>query len=449
MPSREEKFKEFLQSLSDDKRQQLFNYLTKLTPEERNVAIDTILRRLEKPNKATSNIGRVVQSNTAPKPAPQAPSRISNVAAATAKPAAPKNNAPVNKPAESIVNEVNKPKPSNAEAADFASLKFNDGAQATPKAKETVIKPVRVKANEPDEKASRPQNTKRDLIVVLCVLVVFAAICFGIKLYIGDDDESSKASSESNITTVETTTVLEETTTTVETTMETEPTETTPSPTPAPTNVPIKDEAPDLSDMVIVIDPGHQMESSSETENVASWQNNTKKKATSGTVGVATGIPEYELTLDFSLKLKNYLEQCGATVVLTRVENDVDISNQERAQIAIDSNANLFIRIHADAANDSYTSGVRVFVPDSGDYSSSVVAWGNSLGSKVADSVGLNFIGTKSTGLYTGLNYANSVPAFQISLGLLSNSDDEAVLVDEDNQIEMCAAIADFASELK
>ena len=158
---------------------------------------------------------------------------------------------------------------------------------------------------------------------------------------------------------------------------------------------------------------------------------------------VLTAVENYIVLIDREYK-KDVPEE-----FLTRLELLQDISNQERALVATENNANLFIRLHADKANDSMTSGVRVFVPDSGDYVSSSVAWGDILGNKVSDRIGLGFIGTKSTSLYTGLNYANSVPSFQISLGLLSNSDDEAVLIDENNQVAISAAVAEFAYELK
>lgn len=464
MPSREEQFKSFLQSLSDEKRQQLFNYLQKLSPDDRNKAIDTILKRMEAGNGTITNTGRVAkpvsQQKVSENNAKQTPRPVSNVSMVVKSMPSPKKEAPNKNQLNQNAPDSKTSTPSDDKVAanttekkasapvDFASLKFNDAEPAKAPSKEVKSK-APVKTSKKVKASGRPVNTKRDLIVVFCILAIFTAICLGIKLYIGDDEENLSKTPETTITSEVTTTTVEETTTAVETSEVTETTEVTPSPTPMPTNVPLKENAPDLTGMVIVIDPGHQMETSSETENVASWKDSTKKKATSGVTGIATGIPEYELTLDVSIKLKDYLEQCGATVVLTRTENDVDISNQERAQIAVDNSANLFIRIHADAANDSMTSGVRVFVPDSGDYSSNVVAWGNSLGQKVADSVGLNFIGTKSTGLYTGLNYANSVPSFQISLGLLSNSDDEAVIVDENNQVEICAAIAEFAEEIK
>lgn len=72
-----------------------------------------------------------------------------------------------------------------------------------------------------------------------------------------------------------------------------------------------------------------------------------KTRVSAGTTGVSTGIPEYELNLAVSLLLQQELTARGYTVVMTRTENDVSISNAERAQIANTQQAGAFIRVHA------------------------------------------------------------------------------------------------------
>ena len=145
--------------------------------------------------------------------------------------------------------------------------------------------------------------------------------------------------------------------------------------------------------------------------------------------------------------MRDYLEQCGATVILTRETSDIDLSNQERAQIAVDNEADVFIRIHADEANDSQASGIRIYVPDSGSYTASSSAQADAYGALLSEASGLPFDGTRQTYLYTGLNYANSIPSFQVSLGFLSNSDDEAILVTEDNMVAVAQATSVFCLE--
>lgn len=255
-----------------------------------------------------------------------------------------------------------------------------------------------------------------------------------------------------------------ETMTVAETTAETTalPTATpspTPSPTPAPTEAPapteiptptpieLKSNAPNLKGIKVVIDPGHQQTPDYRKEQYKKGATTGKASATSGATGVVTGQKEYELTLDTALMLKEYLEKCGATVILTRSENDVNLSNKQRAAIAVKNKPTLFIRLHADHLSNKTVKGVRVYIPKSGKLNKA--ANGNKLGKLVAKAAGTTFRGTKATNQYTGLNFASSVRSYQIVLGYLSNEEDDKRLADPNNRYEMCAAIATFCSTFK
>ncbi|MBO7424320.1 MAG: N-acetylmuramoyl-L-alanine amidase [Clostridiales bacterium] len=386
------KFKKILKGLPEDKRKELFERLKSMEPAQR----EEMIRKIVSANENRHEVQR---------------------------PNKPVKNQNVNQKKKSSAPQ---PKPTAKKAPEITEKDFSR------KTSETKTK------------------SGKELIIVISILVVFCAACLGIKVLFDDKmDAFVEKAQETAVSDVSETTNEIVSTSEITTTTTVASEETTPTPSPTPTMIPLAADSPDLTGLTIVIDPGHQEQRSERTEKVADWLSDEKCGATSGAVGVTSGVPEYELTLKISLKLKNYLEQCGATVILTRETNDVDLTNQERAQIAVDNSADIFIRIHTDAANDSKSSGVKVFVPDSGNYKSSAVGKGDILGQTVADSLGLEFLGTKATSMYTGLNYANSVASFQISLGLLSNSNDEAVLLDENNQVKICEAISQFAGEFK
>ena len=221
----------------------------------------------------------------------------------------------------------------------------------------------------------------------------------------------------------------------------------TPTPVPAsptPSPVPIPADHPDLTGMVIVIDPGHQQDYDYEHEDVGGGTGADKEKATPGAVGINSGIKEDELTLEYALVMKEHLEGCGATVILTRDSNEVNLSNTERAQIAIDNNADYFIRIHADSAPDENISGVKVYVPSTGTYASSAAAEGQALADTVAAEIGSTSLGSVQSNMYTGLNYADSIKSYQLVVGYLSNSDDDTLLGLEDTAYKAAVGVAEF-----
>ena len=311
---------------------------------------------------------------------------------------------------------------------------------------ETVVyEPEDFNKEEPEEqeeheapKRKLKKSVKNTIAAIIAAAVIIPA---GIIGYMNRDKIMGKISGD--VIPAETTAV----TAPLETSAPTPSPTPTVTPTPEPTRVPLAADHPDLTGLTVVIDPGHQETTDTQEELYASWLSATKPRCTCGAAGIVTGTSEYALTLDYSLIIADYLEQCGATVILTRDSNDVNISNQERAQIAVDNNADVFLRIHTDAAGDSAASGVRVYIPDSGNYTDTSSELGNTLAGLVAEAEGLEVNDVRATSLYTGLNYANTIRSFQISLGFLSNSDDEAILTNEDNMANVAQAISVFCSE--
>ncbi len=132
----------------------------------------------------------------------------------------------------------------------------------------------------------------------------------------------------------------------------------TPSPTPEPTPTPKP-----LAGITIGLDPGHQQRANHNTEPIAPDGSEYKAKCSSGTRGVASGVYEYEVNLNVALKLKALLEEAGATVVITRTANNVNISNAERAEMFNEREVDLAIRLHCNGTDDTSVRGAFMLVP--------------------------------------------------------------------------------------
>ena len=81
-------------------------------------------------------------------------------------------------------------------------------------------------------------------------------------------------------------------------------------------------EVENTASYVIVIDAGHQSKANNAKEPVGPGAQEMKAKVSGGTVGCVSKLPEYELTLQVSLKLQEELSNRGYTVIMVRTEND-------------------------------------------------------------------------------------------------------------------------------
>ena len=178
---------------------------------------------------------------------------------------------------------------------------------------------------------------------------------------------------------------------------------------------------------IICIDPGHQTKGDMSEEPVAPGSSEKKFKVSWGTQGVATKIPEYELTLSASKILKKDLEQMGFKVIMTRETNDVNITNSERAIFANDNNADLVIRIHADGSDDSSTTGASLHIPSQdSQYTSKIYPESNECAKLI--SLQMKQDGFKVNNIYqrsdlTGFNWSK-VPVVLVEMGFMSNPEE-------------------------
>jgi len=73
---------------------------------------------------------------------------------------------------------------------------------------------------------------------------------------------------------------------------------------------------------------------------------------------------EKDDNLKLALKVQEYLEQMNLTVVMTRTD-DTTVELNERCRIANDANADLFVSLHRNSAENTSAYGVEVWVHNS------------------------------------------------------------------------------------
>ena len=178
-----------------------------------------------------------------------------------------------------------------------------------------------------------------------------------------------------------------------------------------------------ISDKVIVIDPAQGIDNP----------------------GNANGLlVEAELVADLAVRIEGRLSALGTTVILTRPAQGVSLTDIERAALANNTEADLFVSLHIDSCTNSNANGVACFhfgvAPDAG--------WSHS-GERAARRVQKAVL--RSTPLADcrvqpktwELLRLTKMPAVWIEAGYLSNGADAALWSDETFIDQLAEAIAE------
>lgn len=218
-----------------------------------------------------------------------------------------------------------------------------------------------------------------------------------------------------------------------------------------PAAVPVQSEGTGAAygsgERIVAIDPGHQRKGNNEKEPDGPGSSTMKAKVAGGATGAATGLAEYELTLQVSLKLKEELLRRGYQVIMIRGSHDVNISNAERAEIANKSGASAFVRIHGNSIGDSSVHGALTMCPSSANpYIGNLYESSYSLSKNILDSLcaatGAKNRGVTKTDTMSGINWC-TIPVSIVEMGFMSNPDEDRNMASEDYQNKLAKGIAD------
>ena len=177
----------------------------------------------------------------------------------------------------------------------------------------------------------------------------------------------------------------------------------------------------------VCIDPGHQLKGNRGLEEVAPGSSTKKIKVADGTAGVATKKPEYQLTLEVGLKLRDRLKSKGYPVFMIRETNNVNI------------------RLHADGSTNRSLTGASVLTSSSKNpYTKSVQKSSDKFSRDVLSEF-VKATGAKNRGVsyrddLTGTNWS-TVTNTLIEMGFMSNPEEDRKMSTNDYQNKMVTGI--------
>ena len=168
-----------------------------------------------------------------------------------------------------------------------------------------------------------------------------------------------------------------------------------------------------------------------------------------GAIATLNGVTYYErdINMKVAIYLKQYLEEKGYKIIMTREATDRDTSNlnkslSDRYNLANNSNADLFISIHHNSATSVTASGTEVYYCNDG---TSRVAKSKALATKAVNNI-VNNTGFKNRGAKDN-SFAvlknTKMPAILVEGGFMSNPNELSLLLTDSIQRKIAKGIAD------
>lgn len=206
------------------------------------------------------------------------------------------------------------------------------------------------------------------------------------------------------------------------------------------------DAIPEKPKHIICIDPGHSAVMPSGNCPMGPGSSVGKPADAIGTHGSASGLMEYELTLNISNQLKTELENRGYEVIMTRTNSTQAYDLVYRAQVA-NEGADLMVRIHADGlSNTSVTGCSAIIITKNNPWNPQTYTESRSLADNLLNSyiaaTGIKNRGVVEEDTMAGNNWS-TVPCVLFELGFMTNSAEDLKMADPVFQQSMVKGLAD------
>jgi len=197
---------------------------------------------------------------------------------------------------------------------------------------------------------------------------------------------------------------------------------------------------------VVVIDAGHQGHGDSSLEPIGPGASTKKPKVADGASGQYAPHDESQVNLDVALKLKKTLSARGVTVIMVRTSQNVNLSNSQRAAIANNAHAALFIRLHCDGISSSSKHGFSTLIPAKNQWTGSIVSASAKAG-RIVQRDALAATGASDAGVVqrsdlSGFNWSK-VPTVLVEMGFMSNRAEDRALTTGSYQQKLATGLAD------
>jgi N-acetylmuramoyl-L-alanine amidase len=203
-----------------------------------------------------------------------------------------------------------------------------------------------------------------------------------------------------------------------------------------------------LNGITVCIDPGHQAEGQYITEALGPGLDGDVRSTPGMARGTVTRRMESIVVLEIAFVLRDVLTAEGATVVMTRETQDTYVSNIERAGIATEADADVFLRLHCDNRDSESAQGIGIYCPYGSDYARAIADTGgwhamcDILLAAIRNATGQTRGTTSLSNQYVGNNWA-AMPSFLIEMGFMSNPAEDVLLSSPAYQQRLAQGMAD------